>query len=91
MTVYVDGMVHHGSRGRWCHMWSENLDELHAMADKIGLKRRWFQNHPLHPHYDLVMSKRRLAIQNGAVACSEREMGRMILEKVRLCRQNIST
>jgi hypothetical protein len=80
MTVYVDGMIHHRS-GYWCHMWSDDLDELHALANKIGLKRHWFQDNPIHPHYDLVMSKRRLAIQNGAVECSGREMGRMILEK----------
>jgi len=42
------------------------LAELHAMADRIGLKRAWFQNKPRHPHDDLRRSKRALAIHHGA-------------------------
>jgi hypothetical protein len=32
-------------------MLADTLEELHAMAEEIGLKRAWFQAHPLHPHY----------------------------------------
>lgn len=31
---------------------SESLDELHAFAQLIDLRRAWFQNHRI-PHYDL--------------------------------------
>lgn len=48
---------------RWCHLATdESLDELHAMAERLGLKREWFQDKPNSPHYDLVPSKRALAL-----------------------------
>lgn len=77
-TIYVDmpfvaeakGEQAHrvGARNghQWCHMWSEDLDALHAMAKKIGMKREWFQPHRHLPHYDLVPSKRAHAIRLGA-------------------------
>lgn len=55
-------------------MYADNLDELHQMANMIGLKRSWFQDHPRLPHYDLVASKRRLAVSHGAVEQTMREM-----------------
>lgn len=82
MTVYVDDLVPHVDiRGMtsnpgwartilWCHMAigiNDDIEELHEMAGKIGLKREWFQDHELHPHYDLRASKRKLAVQNGAI------------------------
>ena len=34
----------------WCHMATDGeLDELHAFAARLGLRRRWFQR----DHYDL--------------------------------------
>jgi len=50
-----------------CHLLADpdSLDDLHKMAYKIGLKRHWFQDHST-PHYDLVKSKRILAIKAGA-------------------------
>lgn len=47
-------------------MFADDLDELHDMALKIGLKRSYFQNHKYLPHYDLTPSKRVLALQHGA-------------------------
>lgn len=78
MTVYVDTLEPWpGGNGRlWCHMATDNngLDELHAMADKIGLKRTWFQDHYRVPHYDLTASKRRLAVAAGAVEVGPKEL-----------------
>lgn len=79
MAVFVDGIFTSvsskpaanfvGTRTghKWCHMWADTEEELHKMADKIGLKRSWFQNRERFPHYDLVPSKRRLALINGAI------------------------
>lgn len=66
MTVYVDEIREYPKK--WCHMWCDgNLDELHAMADQIGLKRGWFQTKRFDfLHYDLVPSKRSLALKRGA-------------------------
>ena len=58
-----------------------DLDELHAMAAKIGLKLDWFQDHKRVPHYDLRPSKRKLAVLVGAA-----ELG--AIEIVRRCRKN---
>ena len=79
MGVYVDvakryarepkGYVGHARmEHRWGHMIADTEAELHAMADAIGLRRAWFQK----DHYDLVPSKRALAIRRGAVALDRR-------------------
>lgn len=79
MSVYVDPLIFHGGsvRFRWprsCHMYADSLDELHRMADAIGMRRAWFQNHPSHPHYDLVGTLRAKAVQLGAIEHSCEEM-----------------
>jgi Protein of unknown function (DUF4031) len=76
MTVYVDNVFIPAKVGRldaeWCHMFTDSADptELHELAQKIGLKRAWFQSKPGQrwgDHYDVTTSKRRLAIKHGAV------------------------
>lgn len=73
--IYVDDVLRYPS-GLWCHMITDNeLEELHAMALRLGLKRIWFQNsNPRHPHYDLRSSKRILAIQYGAQAVTSKQL-----------------
>lgn len=83
MAVYVDDGFcgPPGSWGRWTgggHMQADTLEELHAMAAKLGLKRAWFQTKPERPdhdHYDLTASKRLRAIELGVVAETWREAG----------------
>jgi hypothetical protein len=68
IKVYVDELPESGW-GKWnggAHMLSNNIFALHAMADAIGLKRRWFQRKSFL-HYDLTASKRKMAISAGAV------------------------
>lgn len=51
-----------------CHLTTDGpIDALHAFARKLGMKRSWFQDHPLAPHYDLTASKRAMALELGAV------------------------
>jgi hypothetical protein len=71
----------HGKQ--WCHLWPadttpENLQELHEVALAIGLKRSYFQNRKGFPHYDLVPSKRKLAIERGAI---EKKLAEWITEQ----------
>ena len=42
--IYTDGQ----------HLIAESIGELHKFAKYIGMKREWFQDHPEHPHYDLI-------------------------------------
>ena len=69
MSVYVDELREYDTKLKWktwCHMTADTLEELHAMADKIGMKREWFQNKRT-PHYDLTPGKRKLAVKHGAI------------------------
>lgn len=86
MTVYVDDMYLYemgqfkrgGRTYKMSHMIADTDDELHAMADKIGVQRRWHQAPPKHDsHYDVTMTMRAKAIAAGAVAITLRELSCM--------------
>jgi hypothetical protein len=70
MTVYVDDAVHLWRGQRWAHLMADTLDELHAMATRLGIPRRAFQNKTSGAHYDVPTELRELAIASGAVAIS---------------------
>lgn len=72
---------------QWCHMTADTLDELHEMAQRIGLRREWFQDHPVHPHYDLRPAKRRAAIQQGATEVRAINRAGVMLREFRATRQ----
>jgi len=83
MSVYVDPLfqvseaAYHGpgarqarragDRGghRWCHLFGDVADsaELHTFAARLGMRREWFDR----DHYDLVPSRRALAVRLGAI------------------------
>lgn len=67
MPVYVDAALHKFGRMVMCHMIAGTPEELHAMADKIGVARKWFQRMASFPHYDIAKSKRAEAVRHGAV------------------------
>lgn len=73
MSVYVDSAFHRFWRMKMCHMIADTLEELHAMADRIGVDRRWFQAKASFPHYDVCKSKRTLAVKAGAIECHRKE------------------
>lgn len=91
MTVYVDNFRAParvgGIRGRWSHLTADTPEELHAFAEKIGMKREWFQGKCKHGpcptiddvcahfHYDVVDSKRAEALAAGAKGIELRDMG----------------
>ncbi len=100
MTVYVDETRKYPrlaiqSRARrhgvlWCHMFSDNPDksELHTIARRIGHKRAWFQDqhkkyHWMH-HYDLVPTRRELAIRAGAVEIDLKDLIRRELKNEKI-------
>ncbi|ETR75057.1 hypothetical protein X566_20050 [Afipia sp. P52-10] len=78
MTVYVDDMRARFGRMTMCHMIADSDDELHAMADLIGVKRKWHQAPPAHDsHYDIALSKRAKAVAAGAVEITLRQCAAM--------------
>lgn len=81
MTVYVDNMQAKYMRMKMSHMMADTLEELHDMADKIGLKREWFQDHKRHPHYDVSISRRKLAVQHGAQEVTPIELVKLTRKK----------
>ena len=77
MTVYVDSARNHYRGMIMCHMWADEVEELLAMVDKIGVDRKWIQGHPTLSltkyasarwvHFDISLTKKRLALKHGAV------------------------
>lgn len=86
MVVFVDDMYKYPIgqyRGmKMSHMMADTSEELLAMADKIGVARKWLQ-HAGRPdeHFDISITKRTLAVQNGAEEITIREMARMNMRK----------
>jgi hypothetical protein len=78
MAVYVDKMRHAFGRMIFCHMVADSVEELHAMADIIGLKRNWFQDKGSMPHYDICLSKRKRAIKAGATVINRHDLAALI-------------
>lgn len=86
VTIYVDDLVNWGGSEtfKWkesCHMSTddhspEGLEALHRFARSIGLRRDWFQDHYLMPHYDLNKSRRGVAVARGVIELSCQDMHR---------------
>lgn len=65
MSVYTDGT----------HLVADTLTQLHDFAERLGLKREWYQDHPRHPHYDLTTGRAyRRALDLGAERISAPEL-----------------
>lgn len=78
MAVYVDDMNAPFGRMKMCHMLADSVDELHAMADTIGVARKWYQAPPKHSsHYDIALTKKGLALAAGAIPITWRQAGAM--------------
>lgn len=75
MTVYVDDFRAPFGRMVMCHMAADSTEELLAMADKIGVQRKWLQHEgKWQEHFDISLGKRALAVANGAVELTVREL-----------------
>jgi hypothetical protein len=77
MTVFVDDMRAAYRGMTMCHMMADTLAELHAMAERIGVGRNWFQDSMSGPHYDIALDKRAAAVAAGAREVTLRQMAAM--------------
>jgi DNA/RNA endonuclease G (NUC1) len=85
MSVYVDDMKAQFGRMNMCHMIADSTDELVAMADKIGVARKWIQKAgTAREHFDICMSKKELAIAYGAVQITMRELAQITRKRMNL-------
>ncbi len=74
MPVYVDDMNAKYGRMTMCHMLADTDDELHEMAGKIGVARKWHQcSGTPKSHYDICLAKKKLAVEFGAIEITWRE------------------
>jgi hypothetical protein len=92
VSVYVDHAFAVGDWGRWSgggHLQADTPEELHAFAERIGLRREWFQSTPARPendHYDLGLRGRERAIELGAIE-EDRAAGARRRRAIRQARQ----
>ena len=79
MTVYVDEARHPFGRMVMCHMMADTTGELLAMADKIGVARKWLQKPgTAYEHFDICKSARAKAVEHGAQEVTSRDLGMLI-------------
>jgi len=79
MSVFVDDMRAQFGSLVMCHMIADSPEELLAMADRIGVQRRWIQKAgTTYEHFDICLSKRTLAVKAGAQQITMKELGRIL-------------
>lgn len=82
MAVYVDDMRAKFGRMIMSHMLADSDEELHDMADKIGVARKWHQKEgTVKSHYDIALSKRKLAIHFGAIEINRSQVGQILKQR----------
>lgn len=71
MAILVDDCVWPWRGRMWCHLVSDtSIEELQAFARWIGVPDRGFQG----DHYDLPEEARAVAVEEGAVEVTSREV-----------------
>jgi hypothetical protein len=85
MACYVDSVRAYPGAGlrfsEFCHLLADTRDELHAMADAIGMPRRLFQDHPWRWHYDLPRHLREQAVHHGAHEVTLHDVGALLQKR----------
>lgn len=82
MASYVDALRDYPDAGLrftgFCHLLADTRGELHDMADRLGIPRRFLQEHPWRWHYDLPAHLRVRAIELGARELTMHEVGALL-------------
>lgn len=82
MAVYVDDMRAKFGRMVMAHMIADSRAELDAMADRIGVARRWIQDAGTpREHYDVSLGAKAKALAAGAVLVTQRELACRLLAR----------
>lgn len=89
MAVFVDNSRLPWRGQMWCHLVADSVQELHTFADQLGLKRAWFQDRTMYPHYDVTVNVRVRALELGArlgdkqtiISCAKRMRGELVASR----------
>jgi hypothetical protein len=80
--VYVDNFNAPYRNMVMCHMIADTTEELLAMADKIGVNKKWIQDAGTYnEHFDISLGKKKLAIEADAKSISMMELGRILVKR----------
>lgn len=69
MTVYAGENKYNGSAAsgiKWSRLMADTIEELHEMAEKLELPRRWFIADPCLPRYEVSQQIKQKAVDLGA-------------------------
>lgn len=94
MAVYVDNFYEATGRNfgrmKMSHMVADTSQELLEMIDKIGVQRKWIQYAGTYnEHFDICLSKRKLAVKNGAKEINFREYAEFVNKRKNIQLQKI--
>jgi len=85
VVCYVDALREYPDAGlrytAFCHLLADTRAELHEMADRLGIPRRFFQDHPWRWHHDLPEHLRPRAVELGAREVDLHTVGRLLRER----------
>lgn len=89
--IYVDALttsfgydkqtIRVGARNghKWCHLFADTPEELHACAQKLALRREWAQVSSTGIlHYDLTPARRQKAVAAGARELDRRQTAELL-------------
>ena len=82
MATYVDATQSYPDAGlrftEFCHLLADTREELHALAERLEIPRRIFQDHPWRWHYDIPTHLRAEAVRLGAIELTMHEVGALL-------------
>lgn len=84
--VYVDKLTPCIPTADWqfrfsCHLVADDVDELLDFANRLGLKKEWFQyRNKKIPHFDLGVKYRQKALQYGAIPIDNKKLHELIMK-----------
>lgn len=80
--VYIDNFNAGYGRMKMCHMIADTTEELLSMCKTIGVQIKWIQ-YPgtANEHFDICLSKKAKALQNGAIEIGFRDYARMVTNR----------
>jgi hypothetical protein len=85
MSCYVDALKSYPDAGlrytEFCHLLADTREELHEIAEELGIPARYFQDHPWRWHHDLPAPLRPRAIELGAKELTMHEVGALLKQR----------